>query len=95
MPAEGGSLIHVAIKAETLFTIGPLAVTNSMIGALLASLVLLAAAWYVVRHTALVPGRMQSLIELHAAPAPRAVWPRHCTPPPAGRATRAAPRVCW
>lgn len=64
MPAEGGSLIHVAIKAETLFTIGPLAVTNSMIGALLASLVLLAAAWYVVRHTALVPGRMQSLIEL-------------------------------
>lgn len=64
MPAEGGSLIHVAIKAETLFSIGPLAITNSMIGALLASLVLLGAAWYVVRHTSLVPGRMQSLIEL-------------------------------
>ena len=42
MPA-GAELVHVAIKAETLFTIGPLVVTNSMIGALLASLVLLAA----------------------------------------------------
>src|SRR3990170_1270481 len=44
---EGESLIHVAIEAETLFEIGPLAFTNSMVGALLASavLMLLVANW--------------------------------------------------
>ena len=56
-------MIHVAIKAETLFTIGPLEVTNSMVGALLASAILLAMAWYYVRQPAMVPGRLQSLIE--------------------------------
>jgi F-type H+-transporting ATPase subunit a len=66
MPAETGgeSLIHVAIKAETLFTIGPLQFTNSMVGALLASAILLVMAWVFVRHPALVPSRVQSLIEL-------------------------------
>ena len=35
MPEEegGGSLLHVSISAEPLFTIGPLTVTNSMVGA--------------------------------------------------------------
>jgi F-type H+-transporting ATPase subunit a len=61
---EGGSLIHVAINAEPLFSIGPLVVTNSMVGALLASLILLLAAWYIVRNASIVPGRLQSLIEL-------------------------------
>jgi F-type H+-transporting ATPase subunit a len=61
---EGGSLIHVSIKAEPLFHIGPFEFTNSMVGALLATLVLLAAAWYFTRRSALVPARMQSLIEL-------------------------------
>lgn len=60
----GGSLIHVSIKAEPLFHIGPFEFTNSMVGALLASIVLLAAAWYIARRDALVPARMQSLIEL-------------------------------
>jgi len=60
---EGGGLIHVAIKAEKLFDIGPFEVTNSMIGALLASLLLLAAAWYITRRAETVPGRLQSLIE--------------------------------
>src|ERR687892_2428301 len=66
MPPEeeaSESLIHVAIKAEDLFVIGPLQFTNSMVGALLASLILLAAAWVFVRHPALVPSRVQSLIE--------------------------------
>jgi F-type H+-transporting ATPase subunit a len=58
------SLIHVAIKAETLFSIGPLQFTNSMVGALLASAILLVMAWVFVRHPALVPSRVQSLIEL-------------------------------
>jgi F-type H+-transporting ATPase subunit a len=61
--AEGDALLHVSIKAEELFSVGPLHVTNSMVGALLASLILLAAAWVFVRHPALVPGRVQSLIE--------------------------------
>lgn len=61
---EGGSLIHVSIKAEPLFNIGPFEFTNSMVGALLASLVLLGAAWYFTRRSAVLPGRMQSLIEL-------------------------------
>ena len=61
---EGGSLIHVAIKAEKLFSIGPFEVTNSMVGAVLASLLLLAAAWYVTRRAQTVPGRLQSLIEM-------------------------------
>jgi F-type H+-transporting ATPase subunit a len=66
MPEEGGggeSLIHVTIKAEVLFTIGPIEVTNSMVGALLAALILLAAAWYIARGARLVPGRLQALIE--------------------------------
>ncbi|HET6650115.1 MAG TPA: F0F1 ATP synthase subunit A [Candidatus Limnocylindria bacterium] len=61
---EGGSLIHVAIEAETLFKIGPLSFTNSMVGALLASVLLLLAAWYITRRSALVPGRLQSALEL-------------------------------
>ena len=65
MEAESGeSLIHVAISAEPLFDIGGFEVTNSMVGAVLASLILLAGAWYVTRRAALVPGRLQSLLEL-------------------------------
>jgi F-type H+-transporting ATPase subunit a len=65
MPEEeaGGSLIHVAIAAEDLFVVGPLHVTNSMVGAVLASVILLVAAWVFVRRPALVPSRVQSLIE--------------------------------
>src|SRR5918997_3105983 len=62
---EGGdSLIHVAIEAEELFVIGPLSFTNSMVGALLATIVLLLAAWYISRRSSLVPGRLQAAIEL-------------------------------
>lgn len=57
-------MVHVEIAAEKLFQLGPLTVTNSMIGALLASLALLAAARWFVRRAALVPSRGQSLIEL-------------------------------
>ncbi|HEX2221589.1 MAG TPA: F0F1 ATP synthase subunit A [Candidatus Limnocylindria bacterium] len=60
----GGGLIHVSIRAEPLFEIGPLEFTNSMVGALLASVVLLAMAWYFTRRASLVPARMQSLIEM-------------------------------
>jgi F-type H+-transporting ATPase subunit a len=58
------SLIHVAIEAEELFAIGPLSFTNSMLGALLATAVLLLAAWWISRRAALLPGRLQAAIEL-------------------------------
>jgi F-type H+-transporting ATPase subunit a len=60
----GEALISVSIKAETLFTIGPLQVTNSMVGAVLASLILLAAAWFFVGSARVVPTRVLTVIEL-------------------------------
>jgi F-type H+-transporting ATPase subunit a len=61
---SGESLIHVAISAEPLFDIAGFEVTNSMVGAVLASLILLAGAWYIARRSSLVPGRLQTLLEL-------------------------------
>src|ERR687896_1125145 len=63
-PESGESLIHVAISAEPLFEIAGFEVTNSMVGAVLASLILLAGAWYITRRATLVPGRLQSVLEL-------------------------------
>lgn len=56
-------LVNVRIDAEPLFSIGPLTIENSMVGAILASLILLVAAWYISRRAAVVPTRLQSLIE--------------------------------
>jgi F-type H+-transporting ATPase subunit a len=66
MPEEEGgeSLIHVAIEAEELFSLGPLSFTNSMVGALLATVVLLLGAWYIARRSSLVPRRLQAVIEM-------------------------------
>ena len=67
MPEEaaehGESLIHVAIKGETLFYIGPIAVTNSMIGTLIATVTLVFLAVWASRNSRLIPGRLQSLLE--------------------------------
>ena len=57
-------MVHVEIAAEELFAIGPLIVTNSMVGALLASIVLLLAARWFTRRAAVVPSRGQSILEL-------------------------------
>lgn len=62
--AASGSLIHVSIQAETLFSIGPLHFTNSMVGALLASAILLAASVWFLRRAAIVPNRFQTAFEL-------------------------------
>ena len=62
--AASESLIHVSIQAETLFTIGPLHFTNSMVGALLASAILLVASWWFLRRAAMVPNRFQTAFEL-------------------------------
>lgn len=58
------SLIHIALGGEELFSIGGFVVTNSMVGAVLASLLLLLGAWYVTRRATLIPNRIQSLLEL-------------------------------
>ena len=57
-------MVHVEIKAEELFSIGPLIVTNSMVGAVLASVVLLLIARWFTRRSGIVPSRGQSAIEL-------------------------------
>ena len=66
MPEEehSESLIHIALGGEELFTVGGFVVTNSMVGAVLASLLLLGGAWYVARRSTLIPNRVQSLLEL-------------------------------
>ncbi len=57
-------MVHVEIAAEKLFSIGPLTVTNSMVGALLASAILLLAGSWFARHASVVPTRVGSLLEL-------------------------------
>jgi F-type H+-transporting ATPase subunit a len=56
-------VVHVEIKAEHLFWLGPLDVTNSMVGALIASLLLFGGMLLVFRRAQLVPGRIQGLME--------------------------------
>ncbi len=56
-------MLHVEIRAEPLFQLGPMTVTNSMVGAVLASILVLIAAFVFVRRATLLPTRMQSLIE--------------------------------
>lgn len=57
-------MVHVEIAAEKLFAIGPLIVTNSMVGAVLASVVLLLVARWFTHRSGTVPSRGQSVIEL-------------------------------
>ncbi|MGH2446720.1 MAG: F0F1 ATP synthase subunit A [Candidatus Limnocylindria bacterium] len=66
MPEEEASesLIHVALSAEPLFDVLGFEVTNGMVGAVLAAVILLAAAGYITRNARVVPGRLQSVIEL-------------------------------
>lgn len=54
---------HIETAAEEIFRIGALSVTNSMIGAVLASLLLLGATGLAVRNLRLVPGRLQTALE--------------------------------
>lgn len=56
--------LHIVIEAEPLFEIGPLTVTNSLVGAWLAMAILLSVALFVVRRPRLIPSRVQSLVEL-------------------------------
>ena len=63
MPEEEEALVHVEIAAEAVAQIGSFVITNSMVGALIATAILAAAAIWVSRNASTVPGRMQSVLE--------------------------------
>ena len=58
--------IHVEIAAETLFDVGPIAVTNSMLTMFIIMGVLLLGGWLIARNLKEVPGRAQGLVEMMA-----------------------------
>ena len=55
--------IHASLKAEDLFLIGPVAITNSMVMTWLAMALLVIVSQRVTRGMSLVPSGMQSLVE--------------------------------
>ncbi|HRA47994.1 MAG TPA: F0F1 ATP synthase subunit A, partial [Thermomicrobiales bacterium] len=56
--------IHVEIAAETLFKIGPIAVTNSMLTMFLVMALIIIGFWWAARDLKEVPGRWQGLLEM-------------------------------
>jgi F-type H+-transporting ATPase subunit a len=58
--------IHIAIAPETLFTVGPVHVTNSLFMMFVVMGLLLIAGGLIARNARLVPGRWQSLFEVAA-----------------------------
>jgi F-type H+-transporting ATPase subunit a len=58
--------IHIAIAPETLFTVGPLRVTNSLFMTFVVMALLLFVGGALARSAKLVPGRWQSLFEVAA-----------------------------
>src|SRR5215211_160395 len=59
--------IHIAIAPETLFTVGPINVTNSLFMTFVVMGLLLIVGAAIARSAKLVPGRWQSLFEVAAA----------------------------
>ncbi len=59
--------IHISIAAETLFMLGPVPVTNSMLTMFIVMGLLLIAGAAMARGAKLVPGRWQSLFEVSAS----------------------------
>ncbi|MDQ3880152.1 MAG: F0F1 ATP synthase subunit A [Chloroflexota bacterium] len=56
-------MVHVKIKAEHLFWLGPLDVTNSIVGAILAAAVLFLGMLLIFGGGSIVPGRVQGFVE--------------------------------
>lgn len=59
--------IHIAIAPETLFTVGPVRVTNSLFMTFVVMGLLLIVGAAIARNAKIVPGRWQSLFEVTAA----------------------------
>jgi F-type H+-transporting ATPase subunit a len=58
--------IHISIAAETLFMLGPIPVTNSMLTMFIVMALLLIVGAAIARGAKLVPGRWQSIFEVAA-----------------------------
>lgn len=56
--------VHVEIAAETLFHVGPIPVTNSMLTMFIVMGLLIFVGWLIARGAKEVPGRGQSLLEM-------------------------------
>lgn len=54
---------HVALAAETLFNIGPIPITNSMVTTWLVTITLLTFAFFATKKLSWVPGKVQNLAE--------------------------------
>lgn len=57
--------IHVSVKPETLWELGPIAITNSFFTMLIVMAFLIIAGWLIARRASVdSPGRMQSIFEM-------------------------------
>ena len=56
--------MHISLAAEKIFSIGPLAISNSMINTYVVMILLLLVTFKVGGNVKTIPGRLQSLIEL-------------------------------
>lgn len=56
--------VHVEIAAETLFKIGPIPITNSMLTMWIVMVAILFVFWLAARKNAAIPGRFQGTIEM-------------------------------
>jgi F-type H+-transporting ATPase subunit a len=56
--------VHVEIAAETLFNIGPIPVTNSMLTMFIVMGAILLVGWYIARKAQSIPGHAQGTIEV-------------------------------
>jgi F-type H+-transporting ATPase subunit a len=56
--------VHVELAAETVFHIGPIPITNSMLTMWGVMVIILLIFWLAARKGSLIPGRFQSVIEL-------------------------------
>ena len=55
--------IHASLKAEEVFFLGSVGITNSMVMTWLAMALLVGVSWRVTRNLKVVPSGMQSLLE--------------------------------
>jgi F-type H+-transporting ATPase subunit a len=56
--------VHVEIAAETLFNIGPIPVTNSMLTMFIVMAGILIAGWWIARKAQTIPTHSQSVVEM-------------------------------
>ncbi|KKW48257.1 MAG: ATP synthase subunit a [Parcubacteria group bacterium GW2011_GWA1_59_11] len=64
VPHEGGSGIHISLKAEELFRVGGWPVTNSTLLAMIVLVLLGGLAFAARNRLRMIPGKLQSLFEL-------------------------------